>query len=240
MQKKPPMNKLPLDIQIQFFKVYNNEISIPDFERWLYSKKELEQLLDSDTYIDLISLNFKDRHVKHEMGKIIDPFLNFGKFEERKLRKILTDLIDRNDDFAKSLIDTYDLYCSGYNFFDNLGLGYGLTFSEDFWDYTDWESLTSEQQNSRIDRIYPSVKRDAELVLKWLDEAKVVPTGETDDIGDYQYIDKRTHSERKLRTIEIVENKEALLTTSGISKRADSTKSNDNLLNKFWSWLKGN
>lgn len=31
-----------------------------------------------------------------------------------------------------------------------------------------------------------------------------------------------------------------LPTTSGISKRADSTKSKDNPLNKIWSWLSGN
>jgi hypothetical protein len=209
------MKKLPLDIQIQFFKVYNDEIAVADFEKWLYSKKELERLLDSDTYIDLISLNFKDRHVKHEMGKLMDPFLDFGKFEERKLRRTLNDLIERTDDFAKSLIDTYYLYCSGYNFFDNLGLGYGLTFSEDFWDFSDWEKLTTEQKKNRIDRVYSGVKKEAELVLKWLDEGKIVPTGETDDIGHFDYIDKRTDSERKLRTvetIEIKENKEALLT----------------------------
>jgi len=207
------MNKLPLDIQIQFFKVYNNEITIADFENWLYSKKELEQLLNNDTYIDLISLNFKGRHIKHGMGKIIDPFLDFGKFEERKIRKILIDLIERTDDFTKSLIDTYDLYCSGYNFFDNLGLGYGLTFSEDFWDYSDWENLTYLQKEKRIDRIYPGVKKEAEFVLNWIDEGKIVPTGETDNIGNYGYIDNRTETERKLRTVETIkieENKEAL------------------------------
>ncbi|MBO6497550.1 MAG: hypothetical protein JJ978_18430 [Roseivirga sp.] len=236
------MNKLPLDIQIQFFKVYNNEISVADFERWLYSKKELEQLLDNDTYIDLISLNYKDRHAMHEMGKIIDPFLDFGKFEERKLKKILTDLIDRTDDFAKSLIDTYELYCLGYLFFDNLGFGYGLTFSEDFWDYSDWENLTTKQKNDRIDRIHLGVKREAELVLIWLDKEKIVPTGETNDLGHYQYIDKRTNSERKLRTvesIEIEENKEALLTTKTISKRGDSEKQNNSTFNQLWARLTG-
>ncbi len=114
------MSKLPLDIQIQFFKVYNNEISIADFEKWLYATKELEQLLNNETYIDLISLNFKNRYVKHEMGKIIDTFLDFGKFEEIKLKKILHALIERTDNFTKYLINTYDLYISGYYFFNNL------------------------------------------------------------------------------------------------------------------------
>lgn len=235
------MNKLPLDIQIQFFKVYNNEISVDDFEKWLYAKKELEQLLDNDTYINLISLNYKDRHVKHEMGKIIDPFLDTGKFEERKLRKILTDLINRNDDFAKSLIETYDLYCSGYYFFDKIGLDYGLIFSDDFWNFSDWENLTTEQKNGRIDRIHQGVKREAELVLKWLDEGKIIPTGGTDENGHYNYVDHRTEAERKHRTIETNEFKENKNTrlTSNINDRAESAKSDDNPINKIWSWLTG-
>ncbi len=210
------MSKLPLDIQIEFFKVYNKEISVEEFEKWLYSKKELEQLLDHDTYIDLISLNYKERHAKYELGKIIDPFLDLGKFEERKIKKVLTDLIERTDDFAKSLIDTYNLYCLGYFFFNNLGFGYGLTFSEDFWDYSNWENLSIKEKNNRIDRIHPGVKREAQLVLKWLVEEKIVPTGEKDDLGHYQYLDKRTDSEKNLRTVETIkieEKEEPLLAT---------------------------
>lgn len=224
------MNKLPLDIQIQFFKVYNNEISVADFEKWLYSKKELEQLLDNDTYIDLISLNYKDRHAMHEMGKIIDPFLDFGKFEERKLKKILTDLIDRTDDFVKSLIDTYELYCLGYGFFDNLGFGYGLTFSDEFWDFKEWENLNSKQKNKRIDPIYQDVKSEAKLVLKWLDEKKIIPTGKENDLGHFEYIDNRTEKEK---------NKKALLTTKTISKRGESEKRNNSIFNQLWARLTG-
>ncbi len=227
------MNKLPLNIQIQFFKVYINEISVADFEKWLYSKKELEQFLDNDTYFDLISLNYKDRHAKYEMGKIIDPFLDFGKFEERKLRKILTDLIDRTDDFAKSLVDTYELYCLGYLFFDNLGFGYGLKFSDEFWEYSKWENLTEEKKKERIDQIYPGLKREAELVVNWLDEEKIVPIGKTNDLGNYEYLDKRTDSEKKLRTIETIEvdeNEEAPLST---------TKKHKPVLTRLRHWLFG-
>ncbi|MCB9043279.1 MAG: hypothetical protein H6554_05895 [Chitinophagales bacterium] len=199
------MQKLALDMQIPFFEPYSNEISIADFEEWLYSKNELEQFLDYDTYIKLVSLNFKDRNVKYEMGKIINPFLDLGKFEERKLRKVLTDIINRTDDFAKSLIETYNLYCMGYCFFDQLGFGYGLMFSEDFWEYSDWENLAPEQKKNRVDQIFENVKQEAELILKWLDEGKIVLTGEADDLGHYGYIDNRSDTSRKPSTDEIIE-----------------------------------
>jgi hypothetical protein len=213
------MNKLPIEIQLQFFKVYNEEISIGDFEQWLYGETELEGLLGDKYYLDLVSLNFKDRHIKHEMSKVIDSFLDFRLFEERKLRKILNDLINRTQDFAKSLIATYDLYCSGYNFFDNLGMGYGLTFANDFFDFSDWTNLTDNQQNQRIEKIYGGVKKEAGLVLEWINCGKIILTGEVDEIDHYEYIDKRTETERKLRTIETIEIKEAKLTTMAIPNK---------------------
>ena len=75
------MNKLPIELQLQFFKVYSEEISIGDFEQWLYGETELEELLGENYYLDLVSLNFKDRHIRHEMSKIINSFLDSELFE---------------------------------------------------------------------------------------------------------------------------------------------------------------
>jgi hypothetical protein len=80
------------------------------------------------------------------------------------------------------------------------------------------------------------------LVLKWLDEGKIILNGETDDIGHYHYIDKRTEAEKKLRTVETIEEKEykiALLTTSAISRRMDRDKGNKSTFYKLWSRLMG-
>tara|TARA_R110002167_G_scaffold366421_1_gene596569 strand:+ start:103510 stop:104268 length:759 start_codon:yes stop_codon:yes gene_type:complete len=213
------MDKLPIELQLQFFKVYSEEISIEDFEQWLYGETELEKLVGEKYYLDLVSLNFKDRHIKHEMSKVIDSFLDFGLFEERKLKKILNDLINRTHDFAKSLIATYDLYCSGYNFFDNLGMGYGLIFANDFFDYNDWTKLTENQKNQRIEIIFGGVKKEAGLVLEWINSGKIILTGEVDEIDHYEYIDKRTEAERKLRTIETIETKEIKLRTIAIPNK---------------------
>ncbi len=60
-----------------------------------------------------------------------------------------------------------------------------------------------------------------------MEEGKIVPTGETDEIGRYRYIDKRIDSERKLRTIETIkleENKEAQLTTRNITNGESTIK----------------
>ena len=46
------------------------------------------------------------------------------------------DLIFNSDNFAKSLIATYDMYCHGYGFLDNVALGYGITFANVFLNLT--------------------------------------------------------------------------------------------------------
>jgi hypothetical protein len=191
------VSKLPTDIQIEFFKLLNNEVTIEHFEQWVYKTKELETYFGQTDYIEFISLNFKNRHTIHEMKKIVDKYLDYGEFEKWKIDKILKDLINKTNDFAQSLIATYDLYCSGYSFLDNIGLGYGLTFANDFYDFSDWTKLSPEEKNNRIEAAFDEVKSEAEKVRNWLDIKKVILTGEMDDIGHLQYIDNRTTEERK-------------------------------------------
>ncbi len=191
------MNRLPIDIQIEFFKLLNYEVTTDHFEQWVYRTKELENYFSQADYLEFISLNFKSRHIIHEMKKIIDKYLDYGEFEKRKIDKILSDLINKNDDFAKSLIATYDLYCDGYGFLDNIGLGYGLTFATDFYEFTDWTKLSPEEKNKRIETINTGVKTEAEKVRDWLDRKKIVLTGEVDDNGHFDYIDNRTTEEKK-------------------------------------------
>jgi hypothetical protein len=192
------VHKLPADIQIEFFKLLNEETSVQDFEQWVYANKSLETCFAEADYVDFISLNFKDNHFKHEMKKIADKYLDYGEFEKRKLKKILNDIIAKNTDFAKSLIATYDLYCHGYSFFDNIGLGYGLTFANDFYDYKDWESLTSSEKNNMINHIYTGVKTEADKVLYWIEKEKIVLTGIADKIGRYSFTDNRTVEEKAI------------------------------------------
>jgi hypothetical protein len=192
------VNKLSPDIQIEFFKLLNEETSVQDFERWAYANKNLEAYLDEADYLDFISLNFMDSHFKHEMKKIVDRYLGYGEFEKRKLKKILNDIIAKNAGFAKSLIATYNLYCHGCTFLGNIGLGYGLTFSDYFYDYKDWESLTSSERNNRINNIYAGVKAEAKKVLYCIEKEKIVFTGIADEMGRYSFINNRTDEEKAI------------------------------------------
>ena len=51
------MTTLPQYIKERFFKTIKGDNSLDDFEQWLYADKKLEKYLNSDDYLDLISLN---------------------------------------------------------------------------------------------------------------------------------------------------------------------------------------
>ena len=186
------MPVLPNDLQYTFFKVLCHETSLLDFEKWLYSHEKLEQQLGNEIYLDLISLNFKDKHVLQEVHKIMAPFLDAGKNDERKLKALLHDLIHRTDDFTQSLIETYHWYCSGYDFLYGLGMTYGLVLIEAFFLYNDWVHLTGEGKEAVINRLHPSVKVEAELIRNLIETNQIKLTGEVANRRHRPYIDHRT------------------------------------------------
>ena len=57
--------------KIEFFKFLNGDKSILDLEAFIYSKSELEQQLDSETYLELINLNFREKYNKVELNDLI-------------------------------------------------------------------------------------------------------------------------------------------------------------------------
>jgi len=44
---------------------------VEHFESWVYSTKNLESSIDADTYIELISFNYKERDAIHRLKKIV-------------------------------------------------------------------------------------------------------------------------------------------------------------------------
>jgi hypothetical protein len=55
--------------------VYDN-IAVSDFENWVYAAKELETILDSDTYLRLLEANYHDHLQIYELQKALKAWLN--------------------------------------------------------------------------------------------------------------------------------------------------------------------
>jgi hypothetical protein len=206
------MTTLPQDIKERFYKTIKGDISLDDFEQWLYADKELEKYLNSNDYLDLISLSFKKSGAKYELWNLLKKHIDLGEFETYKMLGLLNEAKQKTDRLPHILMEFYDLYCKGYNFFQDLGLGIGLAVEVPRVNNTtadNWDELTIEQQKELMDSFSPDLEECIEQVIYWLETKKIILTGEQDEIGHYEYEDLRTEEEKKSKLwVTVSEDKE--------------------------------
>ena len=191
---------LPTDIQNIFFDTLSGDKTILEFEQWLYADKQLETVIDSDDYLDLISFGFKSENAKYGLFRLLEKHIDKGELETRRIYGLLTKALNRDKELPKILVTFYDFYCKGYNFFDNLGLGYGLAIEVPRIENTKadtWDELTQEQQSNLLDSFYPDLETEIKKVIYWLDNRKVILTGIKNQYNHFEYIDNRTEIEKQ-------------------------------------------
>jgi hypothetical protein len=201
--------KLPADIEQIFFDTLSGDKTVLEFEQWLYADKQLEKILNSDDYLDLISYGYKADNVKYGLFRLLEKHIDKGELETRRIRKLLTKALNRNNELPEILITFYDLYCKGYNFLDNLGLGYGLRVEvPGINNYEEtWDDLNEVEQTTLLNSFYPDLETEINKVIGWLDTERIILTGVKDEYNHFEYIDKRTELERqptsyKIATVE--------------------------------------
>lgn len=229
------MTTLPQDIKERFYKTIKGDISLDDFEQWLYADKELEKYLKSDDYLDLISLSFKRSGAKYELWSLLKKHIDLGEFETYKMLGLLNEAKQKTERLPYILMEFYDLYCKGYNFLQDLGLGIGLAVEVPRVNNTTadtWNELTSVQQKELLYSFSPALEECIEQVIIWLKTKKIILTGEQDEIGHYDYEDYRTEEERKSKLwVMVSEDKE---TGFSASKNTLWDKQTDKKWWEFW------
>ena len=78
------MTTLPREIKERFYKTIKGDILLDDFEQWLYSDKEFEKYLNSNDYLDLISLSFKKSGAKYELCNLLKNILTSVNLKHTK------------------------------------------------------------------------------------------------------------------------------------------------------------
>lgn len=187
------------EIETKYFDLTEDKISADEFEQWVYQSKSLENELDKNEYLDLISLDFRTSSAKYEIEKILKDKVNKGKFETLKLLNFLEDIIERKGEEVKALAKMYDLYCDGYDFLQDLGLGIGLEIEVPYrWGVNHYHELSDKQKDELVGEFYPVAKEMAEQVKNWIIDEKLILTGEVDsDLNTWEYIDKRSEEDKK-------------------------------------------
>jgi len=194
--KKIEQMTLPDDIKQVFFETINGNTTLPEFEQWVYSEPQLEQVLTSEDYLNLISFGFNEDGAKYALFHLLLNLIDMGEYETWKLLWLLHEALKRNKNLPEILMTFYDMYCREYNFLDNLGLGYGLAVEVPLPQADSWDELTHAQQEAILDGFYPEIEQEILKVISWIDNKKIVLTGNKNSYYHYEYIDNRTEEEK--------------------------------------------
>ena len=188
---------LPADIQLVFFETLYGTRSVLEFEKWLYADKRLENMLPPQDYVDLLSYQYTDGKIRVSLSSLLEKHIDKGQYEKWRLLTQLNRVLERTPDAPDIIIDFYDLYCKGYYFMDNLGLGYGLRLDCPYPDANSWVELTKEQQADVLRETFPAIDVEIKKVIGWLESGKVVLTGIRDEYEHLTYIDNCLESEKQ-------------------------------------------
>ncbi len=188
-------------IESKYFDLLEGVTTISEFEKWVYESNWVENELTADEYTDLISLNYKTASSKYEIGKILNQKIDKGKFETLKIIKLLNSIIDRDGKEGESLIKMYDLYCGGYYFLKDLGLGIGLSVEAPRnYDVESFDELNQDQKKKVVDGVYPLAMQLAIELKDWIINGTLKLTGnKTSELNLWQYIDHRKPEDKELR-----------------------------------------
>jgi vacuolar-type H+-ATPase subunit I/STV1 len=210
------------EIESKYLDLMDEKISIKEFENWVYNSESLEKELTEDEYTDLISLNYNNSNSKQEVGKILSERLDEGKFETVRMINLLNSIIDRDGNEGEAMTIMYDLYCKGYSFLEDLGLGIGLFIKvSNKYEVEYFHELKDFQKQELVNSVYPPAKELAEELIKWLVVRDLILTGEKEpELNKWKFIDNRIEEDQQSRIWEI----------SDIDKKTNEIESKQNIL----------
>ena len=143
------------DIELKFYILLRGNLNIQEFEKWVYETDEgmLDEYFGRGFYFELASLNYKNKYAINELEKLLFSKIPYGKFEEKRIREILTSIIEDKGNLVDLFEELYGLYCDGYNFLRYLGLVYvfnGMPGEYDTYNFTDQSRLNLKSEAKRI------------------------------------------------------------------------------------------
>jgi len=166
------------NIELKFYDLLRGNLNAHEFEKWVYEidQELLNAHFGRGFYFELASLNYRNKYVLNELERLLFSKVPFGRYEEMKIREILTHVIEDSGDLVTLIEELYDLYCEGYNFLRYLGLAYVF-------------HGTPGEHDSYIFSVHirHSLQSEAKRILSFLEAKKIVITGEYayDDLREY-------------------------------------------------------
>ncbi|WP_152611395.1 hypothetical protein [Psychroserpens mesophilus] len=192
------MNTISKDIKNRLFKTWLEKVPIAEFENWVYSSTELKDQMDSDSYYEFLSFNYKKTNAISDLKNLIELQLTQSELETWNLKRHLTNVKERNNNCTESIRKFYTLNCKGYDFMDSLAFNFSLKLEVPYisQNVVSFEELTEVQKEKIISDFYPEIQDEINKVMSWLENENIVLLGKSNEFGKLEYIDNRTESQK--------------------------------------------
>ena len=170
------MDKISNSTKQTFFRMLNGDMSISDFEQWVYTSGDLlEKELESEIYLELVSFNFKQKDSLQLLINKAETLVNMDEFNIWRTKRLLTDIIENNLDLVLATRKLRQLYFeTGKNIIpETLGIGFESEL-DDLpipSEYNQWESSALQKTLEKVDQYRDEILRDAKLLLHTLNKS---------------------------------------------------------------------
>lgn len=184
------------------------EVTVQDFESWVYESRALQEALKEDDYQQFIEFNYKSADARYELYNLIEIFIEPVEFYQHYLLSLVEKLeVDDYQVFPQALMECYEIYCRGCDFLNDLGLGVGLCLvsPNTLYKAESWEELSEENKIQLVDSLdKKKINALISLFRKWVQNNEVQILRKDED-NLFIVKDNRSVFDKRSRLVELCE-----------------------------------
>jgi len=184
-KKNPSLTKQ--EIQNRFYEIYRSDISIEEFEAWLYTADDIEEVYGTEFHFKLLDINYKAKYSRYELIEIIFTEIPFGRREQERIKGLLDRIVLVDEYFISCMEQLYEEYCEGYGFLEPMDFIY-IVEVVDFLNDTNqtrWFEKIIKNKRTTLADIQSRSANEARRILDLMEIGTIRITEE------YEYIDNR-------------------------------------------------
>ncbi len=170
--------------------------NLEQFQKEITSDQKLKNYLGTQISSLILLCSTKTNDINKSLALLIASKKQTKPFETYRVTSTLHRLTVSNEQFIPALYTSYELYADGYFFMETIGVQYGLSFTNTYFDFFEWDKLPESDKHKSMQKIFPTVQAEALKIIDWLTVKKINIIGRKGKDGLCIYTDLRTVFER--------------------------------------------
>ncbi|MBD3362703.1 hypothetical protein GF362_03220 [Candidatus Dojkabacteria bacterium] len=160
-----------------FNKLINSDISIKDFEEWIYTDKTIEKIIGKDNYVTLVSMNYTKSDSKEKVQKyLVELFesLEPELYDKYRVYNILKGMLDGQKDLVSGCRRLVQLRKRGLEFIPKIFVGFDSELDDVPLpeQYSQWNKNALGEKLKKIDYYREDIIKYSKKLIKELDIRK--------------------------------------------------------------------